>query len=890
MMKFVIALLVFAIPILLSAQVDTAWVRTYDGPAHSIDGARYIALDNSGFIYVTGSSSGGSSLNDFCTIKYNANGDSLWVSRFDGGSSDDIPYGLFVDNAGFVYIAGHAFIPSVVNDFFVVKYDASNGDTVWTTRIPNMSSGSNGKYTKILHVDDIGNVYVTGTGSGAQGIDYLTVKMNSNGDTLWTRRYGVVSGLPHNAAGLAVDNQGNVYVTGASWSAMPPGGSIDFGTIKYNSTGQEQWVATYDGPGNNTDYAYAVEADNSGNVYVTGSCFTGGAVNTDFCTIKYDAATGDTVWTRRYGSPNYPTNTPSMISLTGAGDIYVAGSSYGGSPGSGGTGTDYALLKYNSAGVLQWDARYNGGGAGEDYANDFSIDSQGNIYLTGKSVGGLTYQDFCTVKFNSSGEQQWVARYDAGVDEATAIAVAAPDTLYVAGKNGASDFVTIKYVPAAKVIVTPTRFSFFVQGGGTDAGVLTIANSAPAGASELSWNLVDREFPRQSTGREKTILSTGEIVYQLAYPAGTDELNGLAWGDNALWATDLTNSQVLKLDAVTGAVLDSFSIPGSFPCDLAHDGNYLWYFDYSANQIHKIDPASGAILQTIANPLSGGEGMTTDGYFLYRGGGDSTIFKFDASGIVVDTIPAPQGWCQGLAWSDSILWYSSGSRLYQIDPDSGQVLQYFYAPAGTAEGGMSFDGQFLRYCQNQTDLIYSIDIEFAGTDAAWLSENPTGGNISAGSSQDVDITVIAAGLDSGTYAGNLILSSNDPDAPQLVIPVELNVDVPQGVGDPSDQAIYRFQLEQNYPNPFNPATTIYYEVPLLGGRPGDSHAARVRGGFVMLKVYDILGREVATLLNERKPPGKYQVQWDAAGFPSGIYFYRLTAGARNAVKKMLLIK
>lgn len=85
-----------------------------------------------------------------------------------------------------------------------------------------------------------------------------------------------------------------------------------------------------------------------------------------------------------------------------------------------------------------------------------------------------------------------------------------------------------------------------------------------------------------------------------------------------------------------------------------------------------------------------------------------------------------------------------------------------------------------------------------------------------------------------------------------------------------------FTIDQNYPNPFNPATTI------------DFHLAA--SSLVSLRVYDVLGREVATLAHERKPAGSYHVQWNAAGFSSGIYFYQLSAGTFVQTKKMLYLK
>ncbi len=85
-----------------------------------------------------------------------------------------------------------------------------------------------------------------------------------------------------------------------------------------------------------------------------------------------------------------------------------------------------------------------------------------------------------------------------------------------------------------------------------------------------------------------------------------------------------------------------------------------------------------------------------------------------------------------------------------------------------------------------------------------------------------------------------------------------------------------YYLYQNYPNPFNPNTIINYELGITN--------------FVTLKVYDVLGNEIETLVNESKPAGRYSVEWNAANYPSGIYFYELNTGDFSEVKKMTLLK
>jgi len=83
-------------------------------------------------------------------------------------------------------------------------------------------------------------------------------------------------------------------------------------------------------------------------------------------------------------------------------------------------------------------------------------------------------------------------------------------------------------------------------------------------------------------------------------------------------------------------------------------------------------------------------------------------------------------------------------------------------------------------------------------------------------------------------------------------------------------------LSQNYPNPFNPSTTIKYQIP--------------RNGYVTLKVYDILGKEVAALVNQQQQSGRYEVNFNAQNLASGVYLYRIRVNDYVAVKKMLLLK
>ena len=97
-----------------------------------------------------------------------------------------------------------------------------------------------------------------------------------------------------------------------------------------------------------------------------------------------------------------------------------------------------------------------------------------------------------------------------------------------------------------------------------------------------------------------------------------------------------------------------------------------------------------------------------------------------------------------------------------------------------------------------------------------------------------------------------------------------------GIQNISGEIPVEYSLKQNYPNPFNPETNIEFNIP--------------KEGFVKLVIYDALGRESETLVNEELNAGKFRVNWNASTLSSGIYFYRLTAGSHSETRKMVLVR
>src|SRR5262249_26844946 len=154
------------------------------------------------------------------------------------------------------------------------------------------------------------------------------------------------------ATALAVDRNGNVFVTGSSYNGL----YYDYATVGYSTTGTPLWTNLYNGPANNDDNATAITVDSGGNVIVT-RYSTGKPNNYDYATIKYSGA-GTPLWTNRYNGPGDYTDQASALAVDGSGNVFVTGSSYG---------VGYATIKYSGAGTPLWTNTYTLGGM-FDYA------------------------------------------------------------------------------------------------------------------------------------------------------------------------------------------------------------------------------------------------------------------------------------------------------------------------------------------------------------------------------------------------------------------------------------------------------------------------------------------------------------------------------------------
>ena len=313
------------------------WVRRYNGPENLNDIPGDIKVDATGNVFVTGYTgadfplSGGKAI---VTLKYNSSGalqsgfpliydalpnDGTAVNREEATSLD-------LDGNGSIFVTGKSV------GLLTIKYN-SLGQMMW-------SRSGNGTHGQKVIVDGSDNVVVSSWGD-----DYVTVKYNSSGSLLWEAFYNGPGNAGDGAWDMALDASGNVYVTGYSDNGL----NDDYATVKYNSNGIQQWVTRYSGSGNDRDFARAIAVDADGNAYVTGSTSAKSGRNfvTYYGTVKYASATGNQEWVAEYKGPDNGGSDGFDVAVDGSGNVYVTGQS------AVKTNLDYATVKYSQGTALK---------------------------------------------------------------------------------------------------------------------------------------------------------------------------------------------------------------------------------------------------------------------------------------------------------------------------------------------------------------------------------------------------------------------------------------------------------------------------------------------------------------------------------------------------------
>lgn len=430
------------------------------------------------------------------------------------------------------------------------------------------------------------------------------------------KKWVQTTGAPDNIDWTAstFDALGNVIVVG---NTLVSPGNPDVLITKYDSEGALLWQQTFAGSANAQDYGVAVVADGAGNCFVAATV-TNTNSSLDIAVLKYDT-NGALVWSAMWNGPTNLMDAPSCIAIDASGNVYAAGSTLNTM-----TNPDYAIVKWNASGVLQWSATYNYAGFA-DVATGIEFDQLSDPIITGGSATAINAWDYATVRYNKvSGAQTGVNRVSipgVGLDNALAIARDNAGSLFITGyreTGGNKDIQTVK--------LTSTFGLAWVQNY-TGQGLEDVGKAV--GGDNLG-NVYITGHTRKTNGGSDFITikygPTGTVLWERRYQARNDSWIAEA---NKLAVTD--DGGVI----VTGTIHDGTST-NFMTVKYTEFGKLEWAKEYDG--LNGDDKSSSLLADATGNVYV--SGLTATGTGAEYATVKYSSFKKD-HGIVYDSIGDP---------------------------------------------------------------------------------------------------------------------------------------------------------------------------------------------------------------------------------------------------------
>ncbi len=323
---------------------------------------------------------------------------------------------------------------------------------------------------------------------------------------------------------------------------------------------------------------------------------------------------------------------------------------------------------------------------------------------------------------------------------------------------------------------------------------------------------------------------------------------------------------------------------GSFSSDdLALDVFVAGNYAYLANDL------AGLRILDVSNPTNpvevghfdtegNSEGVFVNGNYAYLADGDFGLRILDISNpssSIEVSVFSTGSYSVNVVVKGSYAYIADGDDLYVLDISN---------PATPAEAGYLGTGGYFQDVAVEGNYIYLAN----GSEGLFIADISDLSDINEAGSFNTDGKAVKVAVE-GSY-----IYLADRDSGLCVLKSNITTDFENDISN----IPVKYSLSQNYPNPFNPSTTIKYSLAhsLISSQEVKEQSSRLArhllGGSVLvtLKVYNILGQEVATLVNKQQTPGNYEVKFNAGNLDSGIYFYKLTTDNFSDIKKMILLK
>ena len=539
-------------------------------------------------------------------------------------------------------------------------------------------------------------------------------------------------------------------------------------------------------------------------------------------------------WPARYNGTGNGMDAVTDMIADASGNVYVTGYSY-----SGANDNDYITIKYNSAGVRQWLARYNGPGNGSDVPNAIYVDNTGNVYVTGlsdKLTGTFIDNDAATIKYSPLGSQLWVARYDGGIQRTDAGASVKTDisgnvfiTGYTTVRNGAytkKDYLTIKYSSAG---IQQWRVTYNGPDNQDDFAVALSLD--PSGNVYVTGTSFAGADPLGEQDYLTIKYNTGGLQQWTARYNGPDSEPDIARD----LAVD-NSGNVYVTGYARGTGLDFATVKYNT------NGVRQWVALYNG-------PGNGSDLAfALALDNAGNVYVTgSDQKKATEYNADYLTVKYNSSGVQQWTARF-NGTANDNDQANDVVVDQSGNVYVTgwtngVSP-SWDMTTIKYSPAGAQQWVKTYNGP-----KDSADTGNKIALDGNG--------NIYVAGASAGKTTAWDFVTIKY-TPAGAAARSILNGDSLADQPELT-----------------------FALLQNYPDPFTSSTSINFTIPVID--PGSATQTR-------LEIFDAAGRLVATPVNGKLNAGSYHIEWKTDKLASGIYYYKLSAGKFNGVKKMVLAR